>query len=73
MFNVVLTTPLIVSKSDYPNRNRDSTIQDPDDVEFELIGIDEFTIRRLRKSSADERRERLDREIQELMKQSYGR
>ncbi len=46
---------------------------DPDDKDFELLGVDELTIRRLRKSDIDERRERLDREIKDLMKQSYGR
>jgi len=46
---------------------------DPDDKDFELLGVDEITIRRLRKSNGNERRERLDRELKQLMKQSYGR
>ena len=33
----------------------------------------ELSIRRLRKSDVIERRDRVDREIKELMKQSYGR
>ena len=46
---------------------------DPDDKDFELLGLDEITVRRLRKSDSNERRERFDREIKDLMKQSYGR
>lgn len=48
-------------------------VEDPDDKEMELIGVDELTIRRLRKSDPRERRERLDREIRELMKAPRGR
>ena len=46
---------------------------DPDDSELELFGVDELTIRRLRRSSPVERRERIDREIMNLMKPSNGR
>ncbi len=69
----VLTTSLIVSKPADPKCNRDSTIQDPDDIEFELIRIDEFSIRRLRKSTPDKCRKRMDREIEDWMKPESGK
>lgn len=48
-------------------------VDDPDDKDFELLGVDELSIRRLRKSDVIERRDRIDREIKDLMKPSNGR
>ena len=46
---------------------------DPDDEDFERIGVDKIMIERLRKSDKHDRREYMDYEIRRLMTQSYGR
>ena len=47
--------------------------KDPNDKEFRLLGVDELTIRRLRNSSIDERCERIEFEIRDLMRPSNGK
>ena len=70
-YMIVLDCPVVSFR--HAGHSHLTMLIDPDDSELELLGVDELTIRRLRKSDSQTRRERMDREIKDLMKQSYGR